>query len=158
MFANNGSNSARGLLVVSSGAETLSATQLIDFIKKEGIVAYWLGPISGSKYTVVTSDVGKVTISYLSGGLGIDDANQRNLVIETVENEGSKVALLAENSEINNGIDSTVTGNTFSYSKNVLDHMSVQIKGSGRHVFVVYPQTRSAISMQTDAEALMKIT
>lgn len=116
-----------------------------------------LGPISGSKYTLVATDPNRVTITYLSGGLGINNVTQRNLVIVTVINGAKIGALLAYESEVNHAQDLIVTGNTFSYDSLLLDHMKVKIQGSGRHVLVEYPQIRSALSMQTDAEALGKI-
>lgn len=156
-LATANSNATRQDLIRRSGAQTLTTVELTDLIVNEKLVAYWLGPISGSRYTIVATQAGIVTISYFSGGHGIDVANQRNLVIKTVTNIASKGALLAYNSEVNNAQDSTVTGNTFSYNVFLLDHMTVQIQGSGYHVHVFYPQTRSALTMQTDAEAMLKI-
>lgn len=113
-LATASSNSDRQDLIRTSGAQALTAVELTDLVKRQGLTAYWLGPISGSKYTLVATDADRVTISYLSGGLGIGDADQRNLVMETVADGASKGALLADNSEVNNAHDSTVTGNTFS--------------------------------------------
>jgi hypothetical protein len=156
-LATEGSNNTRSLLVETSGAQALTAKQLTALVVKEKLLAYWLGPVSGSKYTLIATSSGKVTVSYLSGGLGISDASQRNLVIETTGDGVTPGALLSSESEFNNATDLTVTGNTFSYDKSLVDHMTVQIKADGRHVFVGYPQTRTPLTMQTDAEALAKI-
>lgn len=151
------SRAARNVLIQTSGAETLTATELTDLVIKEKLIAYWLGPISGSKYTLVANRTGRVTISYLSGGLGIDNPHQRNLLIETTGLGRRSGVLSSEESEIDNATDSTVTGNTFSYDNSLRDHMSVQIKVSEHHVLVVYPQPRTPLTMQTDAEALERI-
>jgi len=126
-------------------------------VVRERFLAYWLGPISGSKYTLVANTEGKVTVSYLSDGRGLDDPAQRNLVIETSGYGVSAGVLLSGESEFTNATDSTVTGNTFSYNKSLADHMTVQIKADGRQVFIGYPQTRTSLTMKTDAEALAKI-
>lgn len=153
MFMTNGSNSARGLLIESSGATALTSDQLTKFVKSEKIVAYWLGPISGSMYTIVTTTSGKITISYLSGGLGIERANQRNLVIETIIGI-HKGALVAPTEQVDTATDITVTGNTFSYNKLKLDQMNVRVNVTKKDVLVYYPTLRSPLTMQTDAEAL----
>lgn len=151
------SRAAREVLIQTSGAEALTATELTDLVIKEKLIAYWLGPISGSKYTLVANRAGSVTISYLSGGHGIDNPQQRNLLIETTGLGRRSGVLPSEESEIDNATDSTVTGNTFSYDNSLRDHMRVQIKDSEHHVLVVYPQTRTPLIMQTDAEALERI-
>lgn len=156
-FASAGAKADRQDLIRTSGAQALNAEELTHLVKRQRLTAYWLGPISGSTYTIIATDANKVIITYLSGGRGIGNAEQRNLVMETVANDADKAALLASDSEVNNSHDSTVTGNTFSYNRFLLDHMTVQINGSGRHVHVYYPQTRSTLTMQTDAEALEKI-
>jgi len=152
-----GMNSSRNSLFETSGAQTLTAKELTDVVVREKILAYWLGPISGSKYTLITDNSGKATVSYLSGGLGIDNPSQRNLVIETTGDGGNPGVLLSRDSEISNATDLTVTGNTFSYDRSFIDHMTVQIKADGRQVFVAYPQTRTPLSMLIDSEALSKI-
>lgn len=140
-----------------SGGVTLSATELVDLVKLGKLVAYWLGPISGSKYTLVATGNGVVTITYLSGGSGIDNPFQNNLAFETVSNDNLKAALVAPSTEVDNAKVKTVTGNTFSYDKYITDHMRVQIKGKPLQVLVFYPRLHSVLSMQTDAEALQRV-
>ena len=151
-------NSDKGkVLAQKSGALTLTAAELVSVVKKEKLVAYWLGPISGSKYTLVATDNGVVTITYLSGGKGLENPFQNNLVFETVSNGHLKAALVAPNTEVDNAKVKTVTGNTFSYDRYLTDHMKVQIKGKQLQVFVFYPDLHSVLSMQTDAEALQLV-
>lgn len=145
------------MLAQRSGAQTLSANELVNLVKEEKLVAYWLGPVSGSKYTLVATSNGLVTITYLSDGAGIDNPYQNNLVFETASNGNLKGVLVAPSTEIDNANVGTVTGDTFSYDKYITDHMTVQIKEKQRQVFVFYPQLHSVLSMQTDAEALQKI-
>lgn len=144
-------------LAQKSGAVTLTASELVSVVKKENLVAYWLGPISGSRYTLVATGNGVVTITYLSGGSGIENPFQNNLVFETVSNDNLKAALVAPNTEVDNAKVKTVTGNTFSYDRYLTDHMTVQIKGKALQVLVFYPRLHSVLSMQTDAEALLRV-
>lgn len=148
---------ARNVLIQTSGAEALTETELTGLVVKEKLIAYWLGPISGSKYTLVANRAGRVTISYLSSDLGIDMPAQRNLVLETTGYGRGGGVLVFADTEIDNATDSTVTGNTFSYNRLVMNHMTVQIKDGEHHVLVIYPQARTPLSMQTDAEALERI-
>ncbi len=104
-----------------------------------------------------TKRAGRVTISYLSGGLGIDNPSQPNLVLETTGYGRDSGVLVFADTEIDNATDSTVTGNTFSYNRLVMNHMTVQVKDGEHHVLVIYPQSRTPLTMQTDAEALEKI-
>jgi len=153
----NGNSHSLSLLAQRSGAQALSASELVNLVKEQKLVAYWLGPVSGSKYTLVASGNGLVTITYLSDGAGIDNPFQNNLVIETASNGNLKGALVAPSTEIDNAKVGIVTGNTFSYDKYIMDHMTVQLKEKQRQVLVFYPQLHSALSMQTDAEALLSI-
>ena len=158
VFVTSSSNPTRGVLIQSSGAQALSSNQLISLVKDQKFVAYWLGPISGSKYTLVASNGGGVTISYLDAGLGISNPNQHNLVIQTVSGRNDLNALISPIGQIDTARDSTVTGNTFSYNKYKLDHMNVLVRDAKRAVLVFYPSTRSAFTMQIDAEALQRIS
>lgn len=156
-FMSQGGIQKNKIVAQRSGALTLSANELVALVKSEKLVAYWLGPISGSKYTLVATDNGIVTITYLSGGSGIENPFQNNLVFETVADENLKAALVAPGTEIDNSNVKTVTGNTFSYDRYLTDHMTVKIKGKHLQVFVFYPRMHSVSSMQTDAEALLQV-
>lgn len=156
-FLSGASTHRNRILAQRSGAVALSADELVDVVRSEKLVAYWLGPISGSKYTLVASGNGVVTVTYLSGGTGIDNPFQNNLVFETVGNNNLKSALVAPSSEVDNARVKTVTGNTFSYDRYLTDHMKVQIKGNPLQVIVFYPHLRSVSSIQTDVDALQRV-
>jgi hypothetical protein len=149
-----GAGSVQHNLAMRSGAVAMSADQLTKLIKQENLTAYWLGPISGSKYSLVTTHTGKIIITYLSNGDGIANLHQSNMVIATVNDKANTSALITDNQELNNANDLVVTGNIFSYNKDNLDHMTVQFRAEKTRVMIFYPGPRSLLSLETDAEGL----
>lgn len=140
------------------GAVSMTAEELTNVLKNQGIGAYWLGPISGSEYTIVKSADGVVVITYLSNGKGILDHQQKNLIFQTEADSYKKEALVSSENRGTNEFDVTVTGNTYSYDRLDPDHMVVKIKGNKSHVRVYYPTSRDAIRMEIDADALQKVS
>ncbi len=141
----------------SSGAVALTAKELVQEIKDEKVVAYWLGPISGSTYTLVTTTKGQAIISYLPSGHGIDNAKQHNLIVETRVGHISKGALISTDFEYTNRDDMTSAGNTFSFDTSVMNFMSVGVGKNAHQVMVYYPSIRSYQSMENVAESLVRI-
>jgi len=139
------------------GAVSMSAEELIGVVKSEDIEAYWLGPISGSRYTIVRSVDGTVVITYLSDGKGILDHHQKNLIFQTEADTSNKQALVSNENQRTNEFDVSVTGNTFSYDRLDPDHMVVKIKGNKHRVWVYYPTMHDAERMEIDADALQKV-
>lgn len=140
------------------GALALTAEELTNVVKSQGIEAYWLGPISGSEYTIVKSADGAIVITYLSNGKGILDQHQKNLIFQTETDLSRKGMLVSNESRATNEFDVSVTGNTYSYDRLDPDHMLVRIKGNKSRVWVYYPTKRDAIRMEIDADALQKVS
>lgn len=66
-----------------SGAVAFSATELQKFVKEENLTAYWAGPQSGYKYTVIATTPGEVTISYFPKSADIHRVTTNILVVQT---------------------------------------------------------------------------
>lgn len=67
----------------SSGAVAFSAKELRDFVEEEKLVAYWAGPNSAGKYTVISTTAGEVTISYFPKDADISKVDASILVVQT---------------------------------------------------------------------------
>lgn len=67
----------------SSGAVAFSAKELRDFVKEEKLVAYWAGPNSADKYTLISTTAGEVTISYFPKNADIRKVDTSILVVQT---------------------------------------------------------------------------
>lgn len=67
----------------SSGAVAFSAKELRDFVREEKLVAYWAGPNSADKYTLISTTAGEVTISYFPKNADIGKVDASTLVVQT---------------------------------------------------------------------------
>lgn len=141
-----------------SGAVTLSEAQLVQAVKAAGAVAYWLGPISGSKYTLVISKKGEAIVTYLPGGKGIDNQKAHRLIVKTDTDVNSVGPLTSSETEVSNVKESTPGGAYFSYDKYLPDHVVISLPNKGGHVRIYYPTTRSPDNIQLDAESLILIS
>jgi hypothetical protein len=141
-----------------TGAVTLSADQLVAEVKRAKVVAYWLGPISGSKYSLVASRSGEAVITYLSGGEGLENPAQHNLIIETNVNSVVVGPLMGAQSAFSNSEGSTSGGAVFAYDKYVPDHSVITLPRAGGHVLIYYPTNRSPSTILLDAESLIRIS
>jgi hypothetical protein len=141
-----------------SGAVTLSESQLVHVVKKSGVIAYWLGPISGSKYTLVVSKKGEAIITYLPNGQGIEKPGERRLIVATDTNSHSVGPLVSSETEVTNMKDSTPGGAFYSYDRYSPDYVIISLSSKRGHVRIYYPSTRTPSNIQLDAESLILIS
>jgi hypothetical protein len=66
-----------------SGTVAFTERELIEFVKDEHLVAYWAGPHRDSKYTLIATEPGEVTVSYVPISRAAAGSNQGDLVIQT---------------------------------------------------------------------------
>jgi hypothetical protein len=65
------------------GQVALTESQLIEIIKRDNLVAYWLGPQQGAKYTLNVTAGSQVFIRYLPNGQGLEDISQSYVIVGT---------------------------------------------------------------------------
>ena len=65
------------------GQVALTESELIDIIGREKLVAYWLGPVQGAKYTLNVTAGSQVFIRYLPNGQGLEDISQSFVIVGT---------------------------------------------------------------------------
>ena len=66
-----------------SGAIALSESALKETIAREGLRAFWIGPLPNTQYALIATEFGEVTISYLPIGAQPGRSNENELVIQT---------------------------------------------------------------------------
>lgn len=66
-----------------AGAIALSEGELVNLVKRENLIAYWAGPKSVDKYTLIATSPGEVTVSYVLKNAEINATTQSELVIQT---------------------------------------------------------------------------
>ncbi len=73
-------------LVTTSGVKTMSASELIASITNEKRTVYWLGPITGDKYSDNIAETGIDQISYIPENSVQSDSSQYDLRVTTYGN------------------------------------------------------------------------
>lgn len=79
--AASGRESADSLKI--SGAIAMSGGELVSFLHHEKLSAYWVGPKDGSKYTLIATTPGEVTITYFPKNADISQLGSGSLVVQT---------------------------------------------------------------------------
>ena len=82
-IVNHASGVTRTGSMLQSGGVEMSSEELIQHVKSAGIVAYWLGPIKGYKYTIICTERKEIIVSYLPQGVSVNDADRFNLTVES---------------------------------------------------------------------------
>lgn len=85
-FATGSSRHNLSVALKNSGAVAFSATELQRLVKDEKLVAYWEGPISDDKYTIIATTPGEVTVSYFPKNADIHRIDPSLLVVQTHSN------------------------------------------------------------------------
>lgn len=75
-------NEARDPLRLS-GVVAMSANDLTKLVAHEKLSAYWIGPEPDSKYTLIATNPGEVTITYFPKKADISQPDQSTLVVQT---------------------------------------------------------------------------
>jgi len=77
------SASSTGTAGQMQGQVALTESQLIEIIRRENLVAFWLGPQPGAKYTLNVTAGSQVFIRYLPNGQGLEDISQSFVIVGT---------------------------------------------------------------------------
>lgn len=65
------------------GQVALTEGELIEIIRREGLTAFWLGPVQGARYTLNVTAGSQVFIRYLPNGQGLEDISQSFVIVGT---------------------------------------------------------------------------
>jgi hypothetical protein len=144
--------------LVQVGAATVSADDLIKQVKKEKVVAYWLGPISGYQYTINHQELGIADIFYMPTGSDPSDMSVFRYEVKTYRNEA------VWDSHTQNLL-TTANTRTITINKGLsikINHASMKdaittFAGHAEIVAMAYPVAQSFKTMERDAESLKPV-
>lgn len=142
----------------NSGGIAMTSGELVHHVRNEKIVAYWLGPITGYKYSIICKDRREIIVTYIPRGVSLNHPDRFNLTIETYSK-----SLLSESSKF-----STVTsdrddflasnGTTASIYSERPVMVTFGITSTDSRVEVQYPSGARIHDMYADAERLTLIS
>ena len=124
----------------------MTATELIDHVKKEKIAAYWFGPIPENKYTIICTDRDEILISYIPSGATLHASSESNILIETYSSPLNGEGPLA--SPVAKDADDILAMQNESGRGNVepIIHPRYSIEGTERVVEVHYPTVDASLN------------
>ena len=144
----------------NSGAVAFSAKELRDFVKEEHLVAYWTGPISADKYTIIATTPGEVTISYFAKNADIRKVGTSDLVVQTHSHftAGDAQAYSQDVSgpgsfQMNQG----ATGNAIEYNPAMPYKVLVTIKNQNSTVTIYNSTPEASLTLAMKPGAIQKI-
>lgn len=137
------------------GGRAMTVAELKEHVHKSGEIDYWLGPISGARYTSIMLRKDISTLTYLDlGKKELMVADKPRLVIVTYAGEkayGSQPHALLDANVVNMN---DVYGNVVSYNSANLQFVTILLKKSHRIIEIMYPQDHTELSMINDAQEL----
>jgi len=74
---------------ITQGQVALTESELREVIQRENLVAFWLGPEPGAKYTLNVTAGNQVFIRYLPSGQGLEDISQSYVIVGTYQQENA---------------------------------------------------------------------
>lgn len=145
-------------LMKSSGVQAMSADQLVATVKGQGRPVFWLGRLSGDKYSQNTTVSGVDLISYLPDNANPMYLNQLDLVIKTykdlnVYNTQLHQLFAGSGTVVENAGRVTVT-----FRPTSPDHSVVTFKDRPEVVAIDYPGFQNISTLVNDAQNLAPIS
>lgn len=145
-------------VMVSSGVQTMSATELIQTVKAENRTVYWLSSKLGDSYSNSSLTDGVDQISYRPVGSNVSDLNQFDVMVGTYKDFSTYDAqphpLLGANSR---SID-LGGGTTLTYSTASPNRAIVAFASSPEIVVLNYPAVQPVPTLINDAQNLVTIS
>jgi hypothetical protein len=149
---------ARTSQLEHGGVVAMSSTGLIDHVKSENMISYWLGPISGYTYTPNCVVADAMVVTYLAKNSKIDDPNQANLTVHTYNNLEIYNSMMHPLENANTSIVDTQAGVTVRFNTAAMNYEIVTFKGKPEIVVVNYPTWQLVATLMKNAQALKKIS
>jgi hypothetical protein len=121
------------------------------------LTAYWVGPLAGASYTLISNSNGQVFVRYLPNGKGLDDTNPTYTVIATYpENDAWKITEAAGNQP--NAISFTnIDGAQIFYNKDFSSNVYMAFATSPHVIEIFDPKDGGSLSLATSAGKIQKI-
>jgi len=144
-------------LMVSSGAKTLSADNLVTLVKSNNRLTYWIKSVPGDMYSNNSTQDGVNSISYIPSNAKLSDLRQVDLTVKTYKNFAIYTSQLQPLVGPNETMVTTATGTIVEFNKGFSDRMIVSFTKKPEIVVVQYPTTQDVTTLMRDARSLVPI-
>lgn len=140
-----------------SGAQAMTADQLIATVNSQGRPVFWLNRISGDSYSENSAVSGVDVVSYLPEGTKLSTPGQLDLVIKTYRDSNLFNVQLHPLSGTADTTVENVGGVTVTYNPASPDHSVVTFKDRPQIVSITYPGFQTISTLVMDAQNLAPI-
>lgn len=132
----------------------MSSDKLIALVKKHRDPVYWLGPISGNKYSFNQNADDVDIVSYLPKGSSLSNVNQRKLTVKTYKTLEAYATHIHPLVGANSTKFVTAKGNTVESDEALMDVETVTLSGRPEIVVIRYPTMQTAETLIKNADEL----
>lgn len=140
-----------------SGAQSMTADQLIATVKSQGRPVFWLNRLSGDTYSENSAVSGVDVITYLPEGADLKAPGQLDLIIKTYRDANIFNVQLHPLSGTADTTVENVGGVTVIYNPASPDHSVVKFKDRPQVVAITYPGFQTVSTLVMDAQNLAPI-
>ncbi len=139
------------------GQVALTEAQLRDLVISKKLTAYWVGPLDGAKYSLISNANGQVFVRYLPEGKGLEDTNADYRVIATYPQSDAFSITKAAGNQANAISFTNVDGAQVFYSKSYAANVYVAFPDAPYEIEIFDPKDGGALSLATNAGLIQKI-
>jgi len=140
-----------------SGGVALSEPELREVVNSINQTVYWVGPVSGAKYTINAQNVNTIYVRYLPDGKGISDQTPQFRVIATYKQVNAYEATLTAGNQ-KNGISFTKNnGTVVYYNKNVPTNVYVAYQTKPYQIEIFDPKAEKSLEIANSNTSLQII-
>ena len=139
------------------GQVALTEAQLRDLVISKKLTAYWVGPLDGAKYSLISNANGQVFVRYLPEGKGLEDTNADYRVIATYPQSDAFSITKAAGNQANAISVTNVDGAQVFYSKSYAANVYVAFPDAPYEIEIFDPKDGGALSLATNAGLIQKI-
>jgi len=126
-------------------------------VQDDHSIAYWLGPMSGYKYTLIATSKDEITISYLPHGLNVVKANEPRLTVTTYSNSSTMKSPICSRGDAITAKSGEVCTNPITFDKDTMKEETVVIRGTDMRVVINYPSAQTVATMVKNGSSLTRI-
>lgn len=156
LFAPNTMDSTT-LAAKISGGVALSEGELKTVVKQIGQKVYWVGPMSGAKYTINAQNFNSIYVRYLANGKGISDQTPKYRVIATYKESNGYNSTLSAGNQADGLSFTNPNGSAVYYNKQVPTNVYVAFKGKPYQIEIFDPNAKTALDLAKSDNAVRLI-
>lgn len=148
------SNSSSAERLTHAGDVVMTSGQLVDHLREDGLIAYWLGPIQGAEYTVNHELEGIVDVMYLPSGTDASDDKAFIYEVKTYKDKGVWDAHTHTILAVSNTTTISVNGNiSIKINKSSMKGVIATFTDKPEIVAIAYPKAQTLNDMIKNVES-----